>query len=267
FCGVFKRAQANVALDRVFSLEEIKLGVAEFAPERAPWFNDEARKAILALVWDWKQALDDVKGAEEAKKTFFWKSNEGLPGLLGRTVRVLELRSDAFSAAKASRYRHYDLVVVHRSNGHCQVFCGTMFQLKSATDKTVIGKWRVDLDQVARRLRLLESRFTVPRKFLECEGNDVSWTQSGFCYYQNLEKASAMPACPWYLPEFRTAVFNGSLSSPNVPPTKIRHDKIMVELLAGLPECSLLRQNDDDGKWAHANVLSNGNYVYVAKVA
>ncbi len=245
FCGAFERCQAEVTLDYIFDPEEMKIGVEDCAQSQSKWFNNLVDEAINFIDEDWEAAKQDVMDAEKKRKVYTL-IHPDLPETI-RRLRVIEVRSDSTKAAQAARRCGYQVAIVWRPDGHCQIFTGNIFEYGEDGGgngkKPIIAQWRIDLGAVAGRLRMLEANFATPRQRLR--GNYSQWTGSGFVYYTNNK------ACPWYLPEFLSGLFNGTLSSPDVPPTKVRHDKVFTETINLLPSCRLLRQ-ENGGEWQYA---------------
>ncbi|MBI3291086.1 hypothetical protein HYZ76_02275 [Candidatus Falkowbacteria bacterium] len=268
FWGVFQRSQAGFPADQAFRLDQLLEGVkAHYAdePERIRLFIDLVAKAEQAMDQDWEEAVQAVSKAEAFKKGRT-VDHPLIKQMVDRQVRLIEVQSDSLKAAPATRTSNrvdgngksfkrppYDLSIVCRQNGHVQISSGTLFQYgKNDQGKNgIIGKWRFDLSHIAMKLRILEAKFADKR--LE-RGN---FTASGFVFYANGQ------ACPWYLPEFRTSLLNGSLSSPDVPPTKIDHNKILDLVARELPSSSLLRA-DEQGNWCHVAFDEEGQWHYTA---
>jgi len=225
--GVFERAKAGCDIARVFDLDEIKTGVAAHDPEQADEFNNLVDQALEAVQQDWEQGVADVKAARDIRAI----SHPVLSPILGRKIRILLVHSDSRKVAAAARWKRFDVVITVRSNGHVQVFSSNMW--KGRGDEL---KFRFDFRELAKALRILEANFAQPRQRLE-RGD---WTKSGYVYYLN------GTACPWYLAEFLAGLFNGSLSSPDVPPTRIHPFRILRVVVETLDKCHLLCQRGDD---------------------
>ena len=250
FCGVFEQAKNGVPVSQLFDPDVIKQGVAKHAPDQADEFTKQVDRFIVRLGEFWRQALRDVANAERYGKIAEFRHPD-FP--LRRPWKAIMLYSTSPKAAQAARYKGYHLIMVRNPNSpsrksrdkHVQIFSGTMFQwsVKDPDHKhPPVVRWRLDMGQIARQLRILEANFQEPRQRLE-KGD---WTSSGMIYYET------GLACPWYVPEFRTAVFNGTDSSKDIPPSKIRADKIFQEMVAKAPECGLLIQvPKKDKKWRH----------------
>ena len=241
--GVFQRAKDSANLDKVFDLDEIRAGVASCAEATVSAdFNQLVEEAVKAIDQDWKQALVDVAKAANDRRHTAWVKHPLLSEILGRDCRTLLVKSDCVKVAAAARRQRFDLVIAVRSNGHCQVFSSNMWRDKGEV------KFKLDFGAVAHQLRILEAKFAQPRQRLE--GGD--WTGPGYVYYQNGRPDNLnAPACPWYLAEFRSGLFNGSLSAPDVPPTRIHPTHILQAVTAILPKCRPLKQVGD-GHWEHA---------------
>ena len=244
FLGVFNRCKAGVDAETAFGLEAMLIGVAEDCPGQWEWFKTLAEEAIAANEKDETDAREAVAKAERMKKTATVRHL----GLF-RPLRVIELRTDSTRADKVARWKCYDIIIVWRSNGHCQIFTSTPFQYGGDGKASVVAKWRVDLGEAAKQLRILEANFANPRQRLA----KADWTASGYCYYES------GGACPWYLAEFLVFLANGTQSSRNVPPTQIRHDKLFSEVVAILPACRLIRKQVNpgggEGEWEHVETL------------
>lgn len=248
FLAIFNRCQAGVSANDAFGLEEMLKGVAETAPDKLEWFQNLASEAIQANAEDEAEARTAVDKAERLKKTASVR-HEQLP----RPLRVIELRTDSSRADKVARRKRYDVIIVWRSDGHVQIFTGTPYEYGEEKDENgkpkVIAEYRVDLGEVAKRLRIMEANFADPHQRLA----KADWTGSGFVYYEN------GTGCPWYLAEFRTLLANGTQSSRDVPVTRIRHDKLFDELVATLPDCRLIRRtvspDGAKGEWGHMEPL------------
>lgn len=238
FVGVFARAKAGISEKRVFDIKEILIGVAEAEPARLAEFNKQVQVAQLCSRRAWNEAKQAVTKAKRRGKT--WEvDHPHLTKLLGRKIQVIEIHTNSPKAGQAARRAGYDLVVVYRPNRHCQIFSSTM------ECKEVVGKYKFDLGVVARHLRILEAKMSgknLPSK----KGQD--WESSGFVYYQD------GTACPLYLAEFRSSLFFGSLSSPDVPASKIRHDKLTGSVVHHLRKCVLLHQVNGD--WTHLETVA-----------
>lgn len=254
FRAAFARCKADVPVDKALGLKEIGQGVAAVEPDKSTNFSALFKKSEKLLDNDWRQARQDLTNAVKAGKvTTVWHPQLS-PIIGGYKLRVIELRSDAVQATKATRWAGFDkqlgqqmwpyeVCVVLRSagvDGHVQIQFNDKkeFTKDSKTGKPqVVARWRLDLAPVAKALRLAESNLTGRR--LE---HGVDWSSRGFIYDVNGD------AIPWFAAEFATAIFNGTSSSPDVPVTKIRHDKIMASVTEALPLCRLLKEQSD-GTW------------------
>lgn len=244
FAGILQRAKDDIDLGKVFDLDEIKTGVASCADATMlADFNQLVNKAVEAIDKDWQQSLADVTEATKDRHNTAWVKHPLLAEVIGRDCRVLLVRSDCVKVAAAARRQRFDLVVAVRSKGHYQVFSSNMWQGKGEV------KYKFDLGAVAHQLRILEANFAEPRQRLE-KGD---WTGPGYVYYENGQPENiGAPACPWYLAEFRSGLFNGSLSAPDVPPSRIQPHRLLQAVVNNLPKCRLLCQ-EGEGKWHHTN--------------
>ena len=270
FHGVFERSKQNYPVDEALSLDSVKTGVKIYCQDDlVQWqefclLADQAEQTILA---DEIQARQDIDQAEN-QYNFSIIKHPIIAQLMGKKIRIILVHSYALTLAKLTRtWRKkkiqgekksippYDLTIVVQSTGNFQIFSSTLNQLggkDAITGKRgVVGKWRFNLGPIAKSLRLAEANLSYPCPDRESD----DWDQSGMVYYENGW------ACPLYLTEFLAAILNGSLSAPDVPPTKIPHDKILMMVSEFLPTCPLLRE-DPQGKWHRVIFTPDGHWQW-----
>jgi len=255
--GVFQRCGVvpDEDFDHVFQLDQIQSGVVERAPDQSDWFNRRASEAMKAVDAHWRLSQIAVTVAEVSGRTgdIF---HPVLSPAIGRSLRVIEIRSNTVNAAQAARFARacegnlaYDLVIVRRIRridgknrlGQCQVFSSIMNQEDDRG--RVIAKWRLDLSPIAKELRLFEANIARPRRQLEA---GLDWAGPGTIFDVHGK------AIPWHLTEFLSAILNGSLSAWDMPVTAINHKKLVAVICETLPKCRLLKENEEAGTWDHA---------------
>lgn len=246
FLGTFKQCEEGVhdeqALSVTSAIDGLRLrGDGEAADELAEtWKQAQETKKL-----DWKQACAAVDQAKKENNIHrvlhpILCGQNGRSGNLRRPVYVAVVRSDAIQVGQASRYKKgIDVVIVLRSDGSCQIFVNDMTELEKLTSDErrrnkkpgIVHKYRFDLSAVVKGLRCAEARLSGRTM----ENGD--WGVVGFIY------DTLGQAIPWYLAQYRSMVANGTLGSPDVSGSIIRHDKRTEIVTTRLPQCTLLRQN------------------------
>ena len=228
FCGVFWLCQSKVIHnDELFDPDTLRCGVELYCPERLSWFSELLETARTALQVEWDLAVAAVEDA--AKKG--WLTEVFVPALK-RYIKIILVFGDSTKIGPAARKKKCNLIIQANPDGHVQVFSGTI------NDHQNRRRWKIHLGAIAARFRELEAVYngrTIRSK--------EDWEATGNIYYDN-----GVPI-PWHLPEFSastaqtpTALFNGSLSSPNTPATKIGARKLFLEAQQTLRRSSAILQ-------------------------
>ena len=248
FCGIFENCRDDVNIKKVFDPEIMKDGVALFfamravedlvnfdntdtqkAVEKIDWFEKITNEAIATLNQHWNWAQKAVAKAEELGKT----RSVFVPAL-NKQIKVIEIFCDSFKTGAAARAKDYQVVIQRNKSGHVQVHGGF---IKEEDGENIIKKW-IHMGWVAKELRFHESRFR------NTKIADRDWTISGVVYDIQGNKI------PWYLPEFLTSLYNGTMSSRDVPPTKIGKRKLfnIVCSALGSVQCGIIVQKNNNTK-------------------
>ena len=223
FCGVFMLRKSNVSAKEVFNPSELIKGVrdahetgAAWAAELMPYeeFCRLLRRAEDEMEEQQKTAEEDLSHAEERG----WTAEVDLP-IFGRKVRIVAVESDSVKTGPCARHRGYALCVQRNlTTGNVVIHGGMARDVDDNGEVTLLR--RINLAQVAGLLRRLEAQY----RGLEIPpGADLTATGS-------IDGV-------WYLPEFLTAVFNGTLSSRDTPATAIPLSVIFNATCLALPTC------------------------------
>jgi hypothetical protein len=229
FCGVFENCKAGVNIKEVFDPKLISAGVEAYCqrtdqPEQIAWFDKLITGAIQTLKDHWKMAQEAVQRAEKAEAC-----REVFVPALDQYVKVIEVWCDSFKTGAAGRQSGYHIVVQRTRDGHCQIHGGTVSKIDGQR------KW-LHLGQVAKVLRQLEARAC--QKAIRA-GQDLS--KNGDVLFDDKTKI------PWYLPEFLTSCYNGTLSN-NVKVTRLSKGVVFEALCNALPICDIVVENGDE-RW------------------
>lgn len=229
FCGVFENCKNGEKMKDVFSPRQLKSGVARYCVEKSEWFDELVDESIKTIRRHTNWANKMVKAAERRSKT----RSVFIPSI-GKRVRVIEVFCDSFKTGAAGRGAGYQIVIQWNQDGHCQIHGGN---ISEKTDKTTTKYW-VHLGKVAMELRRLEA---------VCSGQtikpDQDWATNGSILFADETKI------PWYLPEFLTSLYNGSMSSRDVPVTTIGRNKLLAAICKALAKCDAVVQvNNEDKK-------------------
>ncbi|NCN07670.1 hypothetical protein GW933_03170 [Candidatus Falkowbacteria bacterium] len=229
FCGVFECCKAGVPIKDVFTPEHMVQGVACFAPLQLEWFEELLTEATITVKRHRAWANKAVKIAIDKGKF----ATINVPDI--GDVKVLEVWCDSFKTGSAGRQAGYHIVIQWNKDGHCQIHGGHIKE--KLENGSIIKRW-IHLGMVAKELRLLEAKFR-GRKITP----DQDWTKSGNIFFvENKTKI------PWYLPEFVTSLYNGTMSSRDIPATVIGKPKLFEAVIQSLPKCKLVVQIDKNKK-------------------
>ena len=229
FCGVFKCCEAGILIEDVFNPEEMVKGVTLYSPQQLEWFEELLHEAISTIKQHRYWANKAIKAAESRGRF----ATINIPSV-GK-VKVVEVFCDSFKTGAAGRQAGYQIVIQWNQDGHCQIHGG---HLKEKSEESVTKKW-VHMGEVAKELRFLEAKFR-GRKIKD--GQD--WTANDFILF-----AENDTAIPWYLPEFLTSLYNGTMSSADISPTVIGRRKIFEAVCRSLPRClAVIKVNNNDRK-------------------
>ena len=223
FYGVFECCQAGLPIEKVFNPQEMVKGVALNSPQQLEWFETLISEAIATVKQHWSWAQSAVKRAVAKSRCKLVQAPT-----VG-DIKVIEVFCDSFKTGAAGRQAGYQIVIQWNKDGHCQIHGGHLQEKND--DGLVVKKW-AQLGEVARALRLLEAKFR-GRKIKD--GQD--WTKNGVIYFAEDETP-----IPWYLPEFGTSLYNGTMSSENIPPTVIGRSKVFETVCQALSKCQAIVQ-------------------------
>lgn len=220
FCGVFENVKNGVNIKKIFDPEILVKGVNAYDPEKSEWFQKllfEAQKTVSAQE-DW--ARKAIAKAEEFKRT-----SEVMVPAIGAKVKLIEVLCDSIKTGPIARKAGYHIVVQWNRDDHVQIHGGII--------KIGEAKFQLDLAPLVAKLRQVES---------DAEGMVIDERhnlQDTLCVrYADGRRV------PWFFPEFRTSIYNGTLSSKDVAPTKIERGELFDIIKRTLPRCSQLAQND-----------------------
>ena len=223
FIGVFECRQAGIPIKNIFNPEEMVKGVALNSPQQLEWFEDLLKEAISTVKQHWSWANSAVKVARaKGRYKLIHVSTVG-------NLKVIEVFCASFKTGAAGRQAGYHIVIQWNKNGHCQIHGRHV--VEKNYDGLVVKKW-AHLGEVAKALRFLETIFRGRRI-----KDGQNWTKNGVIYFAEDETA-----IPWYLPEFLTSLYNGTMSSENIPPTVIGRSKVFETICQALPKCQTVVQ-------------------------
>lgn len=216
FCGAIQLAKNGVVENDPFSRDAVYRGVEAFNPVVLPLFKKYFEMGQSAMDGLWKEAAVDF-GTRAAAEV------ENLS--LRRKLRVVSFVSDSREAGRYSRKQGFDVAVIYNRDGHVQIVTSN---LCVGGENATTEKKRLDLRTMAADLRTEEAmsrREPVPPMeqlieigHLDDEGPNTS---------------------SWYLPQFLTAVLNGSEGNREVPKTNLPAKKVWEVVLRALPRCPL----------------------------
>lgn len=226
FCGVFNNLKEGISVKKVFEPEQLSKGVAAYVSDSSQWswFSELLDEAIVAIKRQVSWAKAAIKAAEDYDRV-----REVYVPSIDATVKVIEVRCDSVKTAPMARQAGYQLVIQWNKDGHCQIHGGT---IKSGEIRK-----QVDLGVVAQQIRFFEAKF---RHTSMASGQN--WQGSGFVVFENESNN------PWYLPEFRTSLYNGTVSSKDVEPTRIMPNKLLEMVVAALPKCDGIVREGNSGE-------------------
>lgn len=257
--GVFANHHQTGIIGSAFTIDGIIDGVSMFAPEKVDEMTTMLNEGDTALAKDRQIAKDDVRQALDKNQLIRLTHPTLSPRLVyrgkdpqwhyGRNLRVIWVRSDSTNAAYACRdprTANADIAVVFRSNGHVQVFQSYIVehQLPPVGAKQpgqTVGKHRLKLGPVAKALRLAEANLTDPQRILL---DSQDWQNDEAVYDTNGDIVQ------WYQLANQAMVMNGTLSSPDMPPTRIRHDKVVDVICSNLAKCEVSTQDPETDDWS-----------------
>lgn len=233
FCSVFCNLRNGVSIRDAFSPQWLKRGVAEHDPSRQSWFDSMVDDAIKTLKAEWENA----KIAVAAPK---YQQRVKHPKLSTRPLTVALVESDSCKAGAAARRSGIDICIVKTSTDNHQIYTRNIFEYESGnetTDKPRIKKrWRIKCGHIIHWLRLREAR--------------ARGLRLGKGYYTDIGFTTVgQVVLPWYLPEFETAVFNGTLSTPEVEPSALDPEEIWDAVIRSLPHCDLIYLDEEEDEW------------------
>ncbi|MDD2807232.1 MAG: hypothetical protein PHW95_01775 [Patescibacteria group bacterium] len=257
--GVFAQHKATGELNNAFSMAGILQGLAVDHPTVVNDLESIWQTGVEALLKDRKTAREDVKQAMK-RGQFAWISHPALsPKLIcrngqtwsyGGKLKVVWVRSDAVNAAKVCRDKwnggDADIAIILRSTGHYQVFQRITLEhalpeIGAKEPGKILAKYKLTLGPLARALRLAEANLVTPRRILI---QDMDWTNDAAVYDTDGN------IVPWYLGCNQTLLVGNTLSSPDMPPSVIRHDKVVDLICDNLPNCGVITQDNETDDWS-----------------
>jgi hypothetical protein len=159
------------------------------------WWENFLQNAIKYQRDQYVQAQQELLSAH--KETFI--------GLDGRPIHLVSVVSDNEEMGKAARSKGAELVVVFNSRGNVAVFTS--------------HKRELDLTNSVALLRMAEQHYQGEIKIKDMK---------------ILSQENALEGIPWYLIHAKNAIYNGSLTTKDIEPTKIPHDKVVQLVKQGL---------------------------------
>lgn len=222
FCGVFENIKNGASVKKVFDPDVLVKGVAAYEPQRLEWFQGLLAEAQRKISSQEEWARKAIARAEELQRT---AEVEVLS--IGAKIRLIEVYCDSIKTGPLARNQGYHIVIQWNQDGHAQIH-GGMIRIGEA-------KFQLDLAPLVEQLRLAESR---------AEGATIAGGQD-LQAPLSIRYAGGRKI-PWYFPEFRTSAYNGTLSSRDVPPTKIARRQLFAIVVEALPQCRQLAAPDAD---------------------
>ncbi len=222
FCGVFENRRNGMNIKKVFDPQCMSAGVAAYDASRSEWFEQLLAEAIKSVNLQESWAKNSIAKAEELKRTA-----EIMVPSIGVKVKVIEVLCDSIKTAPMARSRGYQFVIQwHRDSGQVQIHGGFI--------KKGDAKLQLDLAPLAKRLRQVEA---AAEGMLIDPADDLSAPL--------MIRFVDGRRIPWFFPEYRTSVYNGTLSSADVAPTKIDRYKLFNIVMQILPQCQPLAGKQD----------------------
>ncbi len=188
---------AHIGLDsiiRPFTLESARMLLKEH--KDFLWWNEVIEKALTYQDEEYQKALKEFD--EKALK-------ESIVAYDGKQVAFSFVESDNEEMGKAARSRMSQLIVQRNSRGNVFIF--------------TYRKRNLDLTSVVVLLRLAEQHFSGEIKVKDTE---------------TLSQTGNVADIPWYLFYTKDSIFNGSLTTKDVPPTKIPKEKLISIIKEGI---------------------------------
>ncbi len=225
FCGAFECCKAGIPVSNIFNPNEMMQGVALHSPLQLEWFEGLLKEATITLKRhrNWANKSIALAKANNCTRTV------QVPTV--GEIKMISVFCDSFKTGTAGRQAGYQIVIQWNRDGHCQIHGGNITE---KIDGTITKKW-IHMGEVAADLRLLEAK---------CRGrkiaHDQDWTKSGVVYF-----AENQTAIPWYLPEFDTSLYNGTMSSDDIAPTVISRAKLFESVCLALPRSQAVVQIND----------------------
>lgn len=181
-------------VERAFTLESARELLKEHRD--FSWWEDTIQKALKYQDEEYKKALKEFD--EKAIK-------EKILGYDQKPIQFSFIESDNEEMGKAARTRMSQLIVQRNSRGNVFIF--------------TYRKRNLDLTSVAILLRLAEQHFSGEIKVKDTE---------------ILSQTGNIADIPWYLFYTRDSIFNGSLTTKDVLPTKIPKEKLISIIKEGI---------------------------------
>jgi hypothetical protein len=188
---------AHIGLDsivRPFTLESARVLLKDH--KDFLWWNEVIEKALKYQDEEYQKALKEFD--EKALK-------ESIVAYDGKQVVFSFIESDNEEMGKAARSRMSQLIVQRNSRGNVFIF--------------TYRKRNLDLTFVLVLLRLAEQHFNG-----EIQVKDT----------ETLSQTGNVADIPWYLFYTKDSIFNGSLTTKDVPPTKIPKEKLISIIKEGV---------------------------------
>ncbi len=202
FSGIFANCKYG-GVAKIFDPDQLVRGVERYDVRRMEWFQKLLHQAIKKIDRQWESAQKAIATAEEDR----WNSTVERKYL--GSIRIVLVKTKSAKVAAASRKAGYHVCIQWPGDGHCQIHGGTILANGA--------KCQIDMSLVAAELRRAEAKLSRQRI-----DQRERLSQAGYVHIFPSGKA-----IPWYLPEYRTAVYNGTLSSPNVPATILKPGEVM----------------------------------------
>jgi hypothetical protein len=239
FCGIFTRAKAGANVEDIFYASEILAGAKEFFHS-----NSDTMPTVAGFAYTWETFAKELVDAETAAEREFkiariavqcagergWNRKINVPSL-GREITMVLVQSDSVKVGPAGRAAGHQIVIQRTKNGNIQIHGGTLHVKEG---KVIVQRLQLDLTPLVVAIRRAEQRFS------NCTPNSLSQLTDD-------QLAATGMANNWYFAEYRTSVYNGTLSAQDVPPTLIRARKLFDIVAENLPRCSAIAQEERNG--------------------
>lgn len=180
--------------ERPFTLESARILLKDH--KDFAWWEDVIQTALKYQNEEYQKALKEFENNAKLEK---FVASDGLP------VDMAIVTSDSEEMNKAGRSHKMQLIIQFNSRGNVAIF--------------TYRKRGLDLTNSIVLLRMAEQHYSGGIKIRD---------------EYVLSKEGTIENIPWYLFHSKDIAFNGSLTTKDVPPTKIPHEKVVELIKEGL---------------------------------